>query len=185
MPVRPMRRPFTVREYHRMGKAGILAPDERVELIEGEIIKMPPIGGPHASRVNRVSRAFHPVAGGAAILSVQNPLRLSDLSEPVPDLMLLRPRDDFYETHPAPADVLLLVEVSDTTLDYDQRTKLPLYAREGVPETWIVDLVHTVLLVHREPSSTGYQISLKLERGDYVSALAFPDLRLAAEDVLG
>jgi len=146
---------------------------------------MPPIGGQHAARVNRVSRLFHRTVGDASIISVQNPVQLSDRSEPVPDLMLLRPRDDFYETHPTARDVLLLVEVSDTTLAYDKGVKLQLYAREGIPEVWILDLPHRVLHVHREPAAAGYQTRLTLGHGDRFSPLAFPNLELAVEDIVG
>jgi Uma2 family endonuclease len=169
-----------------MGKAGILSEDDRVELIEGEIIQMPPIGSPHASGVKRVTRLFHVGLGDTVVVSVQDPLRLSNQSEPVPDVILLRPRSDFYAaSHPTAADVLLLVEVSDTTLTYDLRRKVPLYAREGVPEVWVVDLNGQRVLVYRDPSPTGYRVSLILHRGDRLAPLAFPDLDLAVDDILG
>jgi Uma2 family endonuclease len=169
-----------------MGKAGILTEDDRVELIEGEIVQMPPIGSPHASGVRRVTRLFYVGLGDAAVVSVQDPLRLSNESEPVPDVILLRPRPDFYAAgHPTAADVLLLVEVSDTTLAYDLRRKVPLYAREGVPEVWVVDLNGQRILVYRDPSPTGYQMSLILQRGDHLAPLAFPDLDFAINDILG
>src|SRR6266496_1101040 len=133
MAAKPTRRQFTVAEYYRMGKAGILTEDDRVELIEGEIIQVPPIGVPHASHVDRLLRLFASTLLAVAHISVQNPLRLSVRSEPVPDLMLLRLRPDLYSgAGPTAADVLLLVEVSDTTLSYDLQIKLPLYARHGV-----------------------------------------------------
>ena len=139
MAAKPTRRLFTVAEYYQMGCAGVLGPDERVELIEGDVIEMPPIGVGHAYHVDRIVRLFARVFGDAVHLRVQNPLHLSDRSEPVPDVMLLQPRPDFYALrHPLPQDVLLLVEVSDTTLAFDTKTKLPLYAREGVREVWIV-----------------------------------------------
>ena len=185
MTAQPIRRPFTVAEYYRMAKAGILTEDDRVELIEGEIIEMPPIGGPHASCVIRLTELLVSGVRGAALVSVQNPLRLSDRSEPVPDVMLLRRRPDFYSSHPTPADVLLLVEVSDTTLDYDQQVKLPLYSREGVPEVWLADLGGQVIRVHREPRPTGYRVTLTRRRGERLSPAAFPDLELAVDDILG
>jgi Uma2 family endonuclease len=175
-----------VGEYYKMAKAGILHPDERVELIEGEIIRMPPIGITHASRVNRVTYHFLSRAGEAAQVIIQNPLRLSDHSEPVPDAMLVRPRTDFYaERHPTPADVFLVVEVSDATLSYDQRTKLPLYARHGVPEVWIVDVNHELIQVHREPASDGYHVTTVARRGEQICPAAVPSLQLAVEDILG
>src|SRR5436309_1828637 len=140
MAAKPTRRLFTVDEYYRMAKAGILNEDDRVELIEGEIIQLPPIGGPHGSIVIRLNWLFSDRLRGRAVISPQNPFRISARSEPLPDFQLLRPRADFYRRHPEPPDVLLVVEVSDTTLAYDQRVKIPLYARSGVPEVWIVDI---------------------------------------------
>jgi len=181
----PVRRRFTVDEYYKMGKARILCEDERVELIEGDIIQMPPIGGPHASRVNRLNYQFVLALANRAMVTVQNPLRLNTESEPVPDVLLLKPRDDFYESHPTPSDVLLLVEVSDTTLRYDLRTKVPLYARLGVPEVWVEDLRGDVLRVFRDPAPTGYGTSFTCGRGEHISPLAFPDLTFAVDDILG
>src|SRR5437763_5948302 len=130
---KPMPRLFTVDEYNRMGKAGILTEDDRVELIEGEIIQMPPIGSRHASCVGYLTSELAFALRGRAILYVQNPFELSSHSEPEPDLSVLRLRDDRYVRHlPTADDVLLIIEVSDTTLAFDQRVKLPLYAREGV-----------------------------------------------------
>ena len=147
---------------------------------------MPPIGGPHASCVKRIARLFFHIVGDAAVVSVQDPLRLTDRSEPVPDLMLLRPRPDFYAAgHPTAADVLLLIEVSDTTLAYDRGTKLPLHAREGVPEVWIADLKGERILVHREPSPTGYRLARTVRRGERLSSAAFPDIDFAVDDMLG
>jgi Uma2 family endonuclease len=185
MAVQPTRRQFTVAEYYRMGKAGILTEDDHVELIEGQVIEMPPIGGPHASCVNRSNRCLDRAVGDAAIESVQNPLNLGERSEPVPDLMLLRPRADFYVVHPTARHVLLLIEVSDTTLAYDLRSKLPLYARHGVPEVWIVDLNRAIILVHREPTPTGYRVTETRRRGDRLVVAALPDLEIAVEDILG
>jgi len=132
---------ITVDEYHRMAEVGLLAPDARVELIEGEIIDMAPIGKSHRAVVARFNRLLSRATGDHAILLVQDSLRLSMSSEPQPDLVLLKPREDFYSTrHPDPADTLLLIEVSDSTSRYDRKVKVPLYARHGVPEVWIVDL---------------------------------------------
>jgi Uma2 family endonuclease len=186
MAAEPTRRQFTVREYYRMAKAGILTDDDRVELVEGEIIQMPPIGGPHASRVDRIAQLFFVAIGIAAQIRVQNPLRLSDRSEPVPDVMLLVPKADFYASgHPMPGDVLLLIEVSDTTLGYDLRTKVPLYARNAIPEAWVLDLGGDVLRMHREPSPAGYKVVFTRGRGERIAPLAFPELDLAVDDILG
>lgn len=148
---------LTVADYHRMGEAGIFAPDARVELIEGAVVDMPPIGTRHASAVTRLLRAATSAVGTTAIVSAQNPVRLSDLSEPEPDLMLLKPRDDFYSgAHPTAADVLLLIEVADTSARYDREIKLPLYARHGIAEVWIVDLDARRVRFFRMPAGDVY-----------------------------
>ena len=128
------RRYFTVSEYDRMIEAGILTKDDRVELIEGEIIKMAPINSRHAACVNRLNRLLNRKAGKVAIVSVQNPIHLGEYSEPEPDLALLRPRDDFYaQSHPKPKDMLLAVEVADSSAAKDRNLKVPLFARAGIP----------------------------------------------------
>ena len=135
----PTRRRFTVDEYHAMAHAGILTRDDRVELLDGDLILMPPIGGWHAARVNGFIKYLHPPLQNRVVFAVQNPARISDVSEPQPDVMLLRLRDDLYEdSHPKPEEVLLLVEVADTTVEYDRGSKLSAYARAGIPEVWIV-----------------------------------------------
>jgi Uma2 family endonuclease len=149
---------LTVAEYYRMGETGILAPDARVELIEGEIIDMPPIGSPHAGTVNYLGQRLSLACGTQAIVSAQNPVFLDLHSEPQPDILLLRPRPDFYRSaHPTPADVFLIVEVADTSLAYDTQIKLPLYARHGVPEVWLIDLPNRRFIVHRTPTAAGFQ----------------------------
>ena len=149
---------LTVEDFHRMGETGILRPDARVELIEGEIIDMAPIGSPHAGTVARLARVFIQAAGSSAVVWVQNPIVLGEYSEPEPDLTLLRPRDDFYcQALPGPGDALLVVEVSQSSLRFDREVKLPLYARARIPETWIVDLEHAVLIICRSPSDDGYR----------------------------
>lgn len=167
---------LTVDEYHRMAEAGVLAPDARVELIEGEVVDMAPIGSRHGSAVKRLNQLFSAVVAQRAIVAVQDPLQLGDLSEPEPDLMLLVPRDDFYaERHPTAADVLLLVEVSDTTARYDRQIKVPLYARHGVAEVWVVDLDARLLRVHRKPARGEYaQITTYAEPG-LLAPLALPE----------
>jgi Uma2 family endonuclease len=148
---------LTVDEYYRMAEAGVLAPDARVELIEGEVIDMAPIGTRHASAVKKLNALLSAAAQGRAIVAVQDPLRLSDASEPQPDLMLLRPRADFYaQAHPGPADVLLLIEVSDSTAAYDRGIKVDLYAKHGVAEVWIVDLDNNLVRFYRGNDGTAY-----------------------------
>lgn len=146
-----------------MAETGILAPDARVELIEGEIIDMAPIGSRHASIVDKLYHLLHTAVGTSAIVRSQNPVRLNDISEPEPDLALLRWRDDFYGArHPGPADVLLIVEIADSSLDYDRSKKLPLYASHGIPEVWLVDLTASCVVRYAGPTSSGYATSTPL-----------------------
>jgi len=147
---------YTVEDYERMGAAGILGEDDRVELIEGEIIDMPPIGSPHGGSVNRIAQKLTLAVGDRAIVAVQNPIRLDDFSEPQPDIALLKPREDFYAArHPTPDDVLMLIEVAETSIRYDRDKKLPLYARAGIPEVWLVDIKAGRITRYRDPSDTG------------------------------
>jgi Uma2 family endonuclease len=151
------RHKLTVAQYHRMAETGVLAPDARVELLEGVIVDMAPIGSRHAATVNRLTRAFAAAVGNRAIVSVQNPIRLGDHDEPQPDLALLRPRADYYaEATPTAADVLLVVEVAQSSAAYDREVKLPLYAQHGVPEVWLVDLDAARLHVCRAPQDGRY-----------------------------
>jgi len=186
MAAKPARRLFTVAEYYQMGCAGILAGDERVELIEGDVVEMPSIGVGHASVVNRISQRFSAAFGESVLMTVQNPLHLNERSEPVPDVMLVRPRPDFYATHhPEPHDVLLLVEVSDTTLTYDTKVKLPLYARHGVPEVWIADISSVLVRVYSGPTPTGYRVAEVKRKGERLNPTAFPDHSFLVDDILG
>jgi Uma2 family endonuclease len=149
---------LTTSDYHRIGEAGILDEDSRVELIEGELIDMAPIGSRHAGTVLHLSNLFNHAVGSAAFVWVQNPVTLDEHSEPEPDIALLRPRDDFYKSaHPRPSDVLLIVEVADTFLQYDRHMKIPLFARHGIPEVWLVDLANKALTVFHAPDGQGYQ----------------------------
>jgi Uma2 family endonuclease len=186
MALQLVRRRFTVDEYYRMAEAGILHEDDRVELIEGEIVEMPSVGPGHAASVNRLTALFPPGLGTKAILSIQNPLHLDEFNEPQPDVMLLRPRPDYYErSHPRPADVLLLVEVGATSAVLDRRVKLPLYARFGIPEVWLVDLARATVRAYRDPTATGYRTARTYRRGERLAPLAFPDLQLAVAEIVG
>ncbi|HLI56858.1 MAG TPA: Uma2 family endonuclease, partial [Actinomycetota bacterium] len=152
---------------------------------EGTIIDMVPIGSGHAGHVTRLNRILVKGLGDLAVVSPQNPVRLSDLSEPQPDLAVLRPNaTDYADRHPRPEDVLLLVEVSDATLEFDRTVKAPLYARAGIPELWIVDLQASRLLVHRSPSPTGYQEVTSAGPGEHVACLAFPGVALEVGDLV-
>ncbi len=180
------RRKFDVAEYYRLAEAGILHEDDRVELIEGEIVRMVPIGSEHGGAVNRLTYALIRAVGDRGVVTVQNPLRLSDLSEPQPDLLLARPRDDFYSArHPLPEDVLLLVEVSNSSLRYDREVKLPLYARHGIPEVWILDLAARAVEVHRRPAGEGYAEVSRAAPGDVIEPPSLPGLRVPVADILG
>ena len=186
MDVRVERRLFTVEEYHRMAEAGILSEDDRVELIEGEIVEMSPIGSRHAGCVNRISHWFSQRVGGRAIVSVQNPIRLGRRSEPQPDVALLRPREDFYASeHPGPEDVLLIVEVAEHSAGYDRGVKVPLYARYGVVEVWVVDLLRGVVEVYRGPEGEGYREVQVVGRGEVITPLQLPDLHVPVDQILG
>jgi Uma2 family endonuclease len=177
---------FTVDEYYRMAEAGILTEDDRVELIEGEIIEMSPIGLKHMSCVDRSMDALTSAFKGRALVSVQHPLRLNDYNEPQPDIVVLKPRTDYYASKPhTPEDTFLVIEVSDTTLRYDINVKLPIYAALGVPEVWIENLQEELLLVCRNPAGKSYSSKLSLHRGDSVSPIAFPDDVFKVEDLLG
>ena len=173
----PQRHAVSAQEYLRMGESGVFAPDARLELIEGEIVEMAPIGSRHAATVNVLNRLLGTLAGNQAIVSVQNPLVLGDRSVPQPDLALLKPRADSYSgAHPTAADVLLVVEVADTTLTFDMGTKVPLYARSGIPEAWVVDLQERALRVFREPSASGYRTGFTVSGAEKVTALALPEV---------
>jgi Uma2 family endonuclease len=179
-----VRRRFTVHDYHRMGEAGILHEDDRVELIEGEIVEMAAIGTRHFACVNGLTRLLVRGVGDAAIVSVQNPVRLDEHTEPQPDLAVLRVRD-YRESLPTPEDALLLIEVSDTTLSYDRGVKLPLYARAGIQEVWIVDLIGGVVERHTDPSGDGYRNSKQVRRREKIKSVALPELSFPVDAVLG
>ena len=181
------RRSFTREDYHAMGRAGILTQQDRVELLEGEVVVMSPIGSRHAACVDRFNRAFFASGrlAGRALVRVQNPLAVSDRSELQPDLMLLVERDDDYAfSHPEPADVLLLVEVADSSIDYDRRTKIPSYARAGIREVWLVDLEHDRIEACSEPTPDGYRVTRRHALGDSLSPAALPDLTLETDRII-
>jgi len=186
MTLTPTKRRFTVHDYERMGRAGILTEDDRVELIDGEIIQMSPIGSRHVAVVGRFSKRFEQRFGDVALVFVQSPVRLAEHDEPEPDLALVRPRPDFYAAAlPTPADIFLLVEVADTSLDFDRRQKLPLYARRGIPEVWLADVTTDTILVSRDPTPSGYRAAWTVGRGDRIAPLAFPERELDGAELLG
>jgi Uma2 family endonuclease len=185
MAVELTRRLFTVHDYYRMAEAGILSADDRVELIEGEIIQMPPIGSLHASVVDRLlALTYAELQPRQVHVRVQNPVRLDDRSEPVPDLALLRPRTDRYRSaHPTPRDVLLLIEVSDTSLAYDRDIKVPLYASAGVPEVWVANVSAQLVEIHHDPGEGEYRSRTEARAGDVISPLLIPELRLPVAEI--
>jgi Uma2 family endonuclease len=179
------RRKFTADEFEKMSEVGILTDEERVELIEGDIIVMGRIKGPHAACVNRLTRMLVLGTGERAVVTVQNPVRLSTYTEPEPDLSLAHPRADFYrDAHPRPNQMYLAIEVMETTHSYDRKVKLPLYARNGVPELWLIDLPGQSLEVYRRPIGDQYTESQQLRPGQHIAPEAFPDLVLAVDAVL-
>lgn len=179
-------RRFTTEEYFRMAETGILTDDDRVELIDGDVLEMTPIGERHAGAVNRLIQLFGPVVAGRAILCVQNPLRLSDVSTPQPDVTIARIRDDCYATmHPRPADVLLLVEVADSSVAMDLGRKARLYAAAGIPEYWVLDLTRDEIVVHTDPVLDGYEDVRVVGRAGMVSPRSFPGVEWGAEEILG
>lgn len=177
---------FTSAEYHQLAEVGILAPDARVELIDGVIVEMSPIGRRRLVCVDRLSKWVNQQLRDAGIVRTQGSVVLRDGREPEPDIAFLRYREDFsLESPGASADILLIVEVADSSLEYDRRTKAPLYARHGVPELWIAGLTREFLLIHRDPSPLGYTSTQTLRAEEQVSPLAFPELTTRAGTIFG
>jgi len=163
---------FTVADFHRLGERSVFRDNARVELVEGEIIDMTPIGSKHAAAVRRLDQILARAVGDGGIVSVQSPVVLGEYSEPEPDIALLRPRHDFYASaHPGPADVFLLIEVGDTSVRYDREIKIPLYARHGIPEVWLVDLEGGSLTIYGDPSASGYE---SVARPEPLQAVSVP-----------
>lgn len=178
------KRLFSAEEYRRLVEAGILSEDDRVELIEGEIVEMAAMGSRHAACVDRLNKLLGQRVAEETIVRVQSPIRLSERTEPEPDLALLRPRDDFYAGgHPGPEDVLLVVEVAETSVEYDSEVKLPLYARAGIPEAWLVDLPKERIEAHSRPVDGEYREITRARRAETVSSKTAPGL--SAADILG
>lgn len=176
---------FTVEDFHRMETAGILKEDDRVELIDGELIEMTPIGPAHSACVNRLTRILVQRAGDRALVSVQNAVVMRPRSEFYPDVAVLRPRaDDYAAELPGPQDVLLLIEVADTALRFDREIKLPRYAEVGIPEVWIVNLSDASIEVYRDPAPTGYRSTTAFRRGDQLKPGLLPALNIAVSEIL-
>jgi len=186
MRMESIRKLFTTDDVLKMAEAGLFGEEERIELIDGEIFEMTPVGMRHITCVNRANAFFTETFGRAAIVSIQNPVHLNIHNMPQPDVVVFKPRADFYAFQQAtPADVLFLVEVSDSTLRRDRSVKLPRFAAFGIPEVWIEDLRHDLLLVYRDPEGSRYLTELTLRRGDSISPSAFPNSKLRVDDLIG
>ncbi|MBI4310710.1 MAG: Uma2 family endonuclease [Chloroflexi bacterium] len=185
MAVQIQHKTFTVDEYHRMIETGILKDDDRVELLNGAIVTMAPIGSRHFSSVNRLDRMLQRLLSDRALVSAQSAVTIRPDSEPQPDIALYRLREDVYASGlPEPADTLLIIEVADSTLSYDRHIKVPLYARARIPELWIVDLVARRVEVYSSPSPEGYRELRYANPGGRIAPAAFPDISLLVDDML-
>lgn len=179
-------RRFTVDEYYRMADTGILTEDDRVELLDGEIVKLSPIGPRHAATVTDLQYALHRVTGSRAVVRVQNPVRLDQYNEPEPDIVLVRPRPGGYRIrHPGPGEAILVIEVADTSTEYDHTVKLPLYADAGIPEVWLVDLANEQIEIYRDPLERSYPRPRIVTREETLTIAALPDIAITAAEVLG
>ena len=186
MTTQPQSRVFTVGEYYRMAEANILTEEDRVELIAGQIVAMSPIGSRHAACVKRLNLLLGKMIGDSILLGVQDPIALDAYSEPEPDLVLLRPRADFYAAaHPAAGDVLLAIEVADTSASYDREVKVPLYAQAGIPEVWLIDLQQGRIEVYARPQGNAYQQRVEVDANDAFTSPTVAGLTLTAADLLG
>lgn len=180
----PLRR-FTVAEYLAMTEAGILTEDDRVELIDGVVTDLAPVGSRHLGCVNCYNRELSEAVRRKAIVQVQSPVRLDDNTEPQPDVVLLRDQADGYASgHPGPGDVLLLIEVADSSIGYDRDEKLPRYARAGIPEVWLTALPEDMVEVHTEPTAEGYRVTQRLRAGDMLRPGCFDDIEIPVSAVL-
>ena len=171
--------------YQRLAELGVLRENDRVELIAGQVVEMSPIGDHHASCVRRLNRLFSRHLLAVAIVDVQNPVVLGEHDAPQPDLVLLKPRADGYPNHPRATDILLVIEVADTTLTYDRDIKIPLYARAAIPEAWVVDLAADRVEMYRDPIADRYRRLRPATRGDVLTPLQLPNLTLSADEILG
>jgi Uma2 family endonuclease len=176
---------FTVERYHQMIEAGIFTENDHIELIQGDLITMSPIGIRHAACVNKLTRELTQHLSDQAIVSVQNPIELSEISEPEPGVALLVYRDDYYASHlPTAADVYLVIEVSDTTLAFDRAVKLPMYAQAGIPEVWLVNLIDNAIEVYRQPEAGKYAERRRIAKGGMVTAVSFPHVTFPVSDLI-
>ena len=185
MSIQLARRLIQVDEYYRMAEVGILTEKDRVELIYGEIIEMSPIGNKHASVVDRLNKTLNTIIGETGIVRVQGPVRINDLNEPEPDLTLLKPKEDYYASaHPSAEDVLVIVEVSDTTYQYDREIKQPLYASAEIPQFWLVNVEKKEIEVYTSPAKGAYK-KMEIFYPEDTLSLRFCDKVVPVGDILG
>ena len=180
------RRKFTVEEYHNFIESGVFKPEERIELWEGEFIEMSPIGKRHAGTVSALSDILKDFLGKRVLVWSQNPVVLNDFSEPQPDVCLLKRREDFYRNESATAtDVLIAMEVADSTVKYDREIKFPRYAENGIAEAWLIDLENDRVEIHTQPTVKGYKLVKILHRGDIAESTIFAEIKISVDDILG
>ena len=185
MAVEVSRRLFTVHEYHRLVHAGILCEDDRVELIRGEVLEMSPIGPRHSAAVLRATNKLTRLVGDHAIVGVQGSIRLDEYNEPQPDICLLRPKDDFYASgHAGPSDIFLIVEMADSSLEYDQSVKMQLYAETVIPEYWIADIRNDCLIAYSDPAQSTYRTVRTLARGSMLAPALLPECAIPVDVLL-
>jgi Uma2 family endonuclease len=179
-----VRRQFTIADYARMRETAILAEDDRVELIDGEVREMSPIGPIHAAIVKRLNMLIGRRLDNTVILSIQDPIQLNDYTEPQPDLAILHHRDDFYAAaHPVADDVLLVIEVADSSADYDRDEKVPRYAVAQIAEAWLVDVSSTTVEQYWQPRNGKYLLKRLVERGDTIVAQSVSKLEIAVDAI--
>jgi len=179
-------RKFTVEDYHRFIEMGIFKPEERLELWEGEFVEMSPIEKRHAGIIAGLTAFLNHLFFQKFVVWTQNPIVLNDFSEPQPDVAVLKQRNDFYRTTSATAnDVLLTIEVADSTVKYDRDIKFPKYAANGIPEAWLIDLESDRIEIHTQPTKNGYKLVKILHRGDIAESTMFEEIKIAVDDILG
>lgn len=178
-------RKISIETYHKMVEIGVFNEDERIELIRGEIIEMSPVGIKHATCVKKLNQLFAQKLGIKIILGVQDPIKLNDNSEPQPDLVLLKPKSDFYATgHPKPEDILLLIEVSDRSIEYDRQIKIPLYAENKIQEVWLININESLIQVYQNPQGKLYKNITNYQINDTINLTCFPDCQIKVNKVL-
>ena len=181
-----VKRPFTTTEYYKLLESGVLTEDDRVELIDGEIITMSPIGPRHTASVKRLNTFLVRKTFGLALIGVQDPIHLNQYSAPQPDISMLKFRDDYYASgHPEPEDTMIAIEVADSSVEYDRQVKIPKYAEAGIPEAWLIDLVNDRIEIYALPNEGIYQEVRIVLRHQKIISRTLPQLKLKAEDILG